>query len=155
MEPITDGNVISIPVEARKIPGVYIVFTHRTAFHCLRASLVAQMVKNVPALQETWVQPLGQEDPLEKGNPMDRGAWWATVHDVAKSWIRLSHELFLSKKYLLTYVFDLSDLCWGMRNVAFWCLGLPSCGTQALEHVCSVIVVCGLSCFAVRGIVLP
>ena len=45
------------------------------------------MVKNVPAVQETWVQPLGQEDPLEKGNPMDRGAWWAAVHDVAKSWI--------------------------------------------------------------------
>ena len=31
------------------------------------ASLVAQMVKNLPALQETWVQPLGREDPLEKG----------------------------------------------------------------------------------------
>ena len=30
-------------------------------------SLVAQMVKNPPALQETQVQPLGQEDPLEKG----------------------------------------------------------------------------------------
>ena len=25
------------------------------------------MVKNLPAMQETWVQPLGQEDPLEKG----------------------------------------------------------------------------------------
>ena len=67
MEPITDGNVISIPVEARKIPGVYIVFTHRTAFHCLRASLVAQMVKNVPAMQETWARSLGCGDPLEKG----------------------------------------------------------------------------------------
>ena len=32
-----------------------------------RASLVAQMVKNLPAVQETWVQLLGQEDPLEKG----------------------------------------------------------------------------------------
>ena len=32
-----------------------------------RASLVAQMVKNLPAVQETWVQFLGQEDPLEKG----------------------------------------------------------------------------------------
>ena len=32
-----------------------------------RASLVAQMVKNSPAMQETWVQSLGQEDPLEKG----------------------------------------------------------------------------------------
>ena len=31
------------------------------------ASLVAQMVKNLPAMQETWVQPLGPEDPLEKG----------------------------------------------------------------------------------------
>ena len=30
-------------------------------------SLVAQMVKNPPAIQETWVQLLGQEDPLEKG----------------------------------------------------------------------------------------
>ena len=31
------------------------------------ASLVAQMVKNLPAVQETWVQSLGQEDLLEKG----------------------------------------------------------------------------------------
>ena len=30
------------------------------------ASLVAQLVKNLPAVQETWVQSLGQEDPLEK-----------------------------------------------------------------------------------------
>ena len=32
-----------------------------------QASLVAQMVKNLPAVQETWVQSLGQEDLLEKG----------------------------------------------------------------------------------------
>ena len=32
-----------------------------------RASLVAQMVKNLLAMQEIWVQTLGQEDPLEKG----------------------------------------------------------------------------------------
>ena len=31
------------------------------------ASLVAQMVKNLPAMQETWVQSLGLKDPLEKG----------------------------------------------------------------------------------------
>ena len=31
-----------------------------------RASLVAQTVKNWPAIQETWFQPLGQKDPLEK-----------------------------------------------------------------------------------------
>ena len=32
-----------------------------------RASLVAQTVKNLPAMKETWVQSLGWEDPLEKG----------------------------------------------------------------------------------------
>ena len=31
------------------------------------ASLVAQIVKNLPAMQETWVQSLGWEDPMEKG----------------------------------------------------------------------------------------
>ena len=57
---------------------------------------MAQMVKNLPAMQETQVQFLGQEDTLEKEMathssilawriPMDRGAWWATVHGVAKS----------------------------------------------------------------------
>jgi len=65
------------------------------------ASLVAQMVKNPPAMQETWVQSLGWEEPLEEGKAthssilpwrisMDRGAWRATVHGVAKSQTRLS-----------------------------------------------------------------
>ena len=60
------------------------------------ASFVAQLVKNPPAMQETWVRSLGQEDPLEKEmathssilaweNPMDRGAWQATVHGIGKS----------------------------------------------------------------------
>ena len=60
------------------------------------ASLVAQLVKNLPAMQETWVSSLGWEDSLEKGMathssilawriPMNRGAWWATLHGVAKS----------------------------------------------------------------------
>ena len=31
------------------------------------ASLVAQLIKNLPAMQETWARSLGQEDPLEKG----------------------------------------------------------------------------------------
>ena len=54
------------------------------------------MVKNPPAMWETWVQLLGWEDSLEEGMathssvlvwriPMDRGAWQATVHGVAKS----------------------------------------------------------------------
>ena len=58
--------------------------------------LVTQMVKKLSAMQETWVQSLGQEDspgewncsPLQNScleNSMNRGAWWATVHEVTKS----------------------------------------------------------------------
>ena len=71
---------------------------------CYKASLVAQMLQNLPAMQETWVLSLGWEDPLEEGMathssilawtiPMDKGAWraqsmgsqrvgqdWATKH---------------------------------------------------------------------------
>jgi len=58
--------------------------------------LVAQSIKNPPAVQETRVQSLHWEDPLEEGMatyssilalriPMNRGAWWAAVHRVTKS----------------------------------------------------------------------
>ena len=62
---------------------------------------MAQTIKKLPAMQETWVLSLGWEDPLEKGMttqssiltwriPMDRGAWRATVHGIAKSQMQLS-----------------------------------------------------------------
>ena len=65
------------------------------------ASMVVQTVKNTPAMRETWVRFLGWEDPLEKEMatyssifawriPMDRGAWQATVHGVAKTRTQLS-----------------------------------------------------------------
>ena len=55
-----------------------------------------QMVKNLPAIQETQVQSLGREHLLDKGmathpsilaweNSMDKG-WWVTVHRVANGW---------------------------------------------------------------------
>ena len=68
-----------------------------TRSYCIaRASWVAQTVKNPLAMQETWVRALGWEDPLEEGMAthssilawrirMDRGAWWPTVHGIAKS----------------------------------------------------------------------
>ena len=40
---------------------------HEPLFLKLRVFLVAQVEKNLPAMQETWVQSLGQKDPLEKG----------------------------------------------------------------------------------------
>ena len=57
---------------------------------------MAQTVKNLPVMRETRVQSLGQEDPLEKGMathssilawriPLEREAWWDTVHGVTES----------------------------------------------------------------------
>ena len=54
----------------------------------INLTMVAQTVKNLPAMQETWIQSLGWEDRREEGMaahpsihawriPMDRGAWWA------------------------------------------------------------------------------
>ena len=64
------------------------------------ASLVVQIVKNLPEMQDTQVRSLGQADSPEEGhgypllyscleNPMDRGAWRAAVHRVTKSRTRL------------------------------------------------------------------
>ena len=79
---------------------------HRSIlFPCIhfkvRVSLVAQMVKNLPAVWETRIQSLGQEDspgeanedPLQYScleNPTDRRAWWATVQGATKSQTGLS-----------------------------------------------------------------
>ena len=63
---------------------------HLLEWSLLPASLVAQTVKNLPAMLETWVRSLGREDPPGKrnGNPlqysclensMDKGASWAAV----------------------------------------------------------------------------
>ena len=66
-----------------------------------QVSLVAQKVKNLPAMWEAQVWSLGVENPLEKGmathssilawtEDMER-VWWATVHGVAKSWTQLNN----------------------------------------------------------------
>ena len=65
-----------------------------------KVTLVVQLVKNLPALQEIHVQPLDWEDPLEKGmathssilawkNPMNGGAWQAIVYGVTS----VGHDL--------------------------------------------------------------
>ena len=63
---------------------------------------MAQVVKNLSAMQETQVQSLDREDPPGEGNgnplqysclenSMDRGAWQATVNGVAKSQTQMSN----------------------------------------------------------------
>ena len=72
------------------------------------ASLVAQMVKNLPAMWETWIRSLGWENPLKNSTathssilawriPRDIGAWWTTVHGVADldltKWLKSAQSL--------------------------------------------------------------
>ena len=81
------------------------------------ASLVAQLVKNLPVMQETWVQSLGGEDPLEKvmatyssilaWNTMD-----FIVHGVTKSQTRLSDFHFSFSLTKKDYLFFFSSKSW-------------------------------------------
>ena len=68
-----------------------------------KPSLVAQMVKKPPENRRPQFDPWVEKIPLEKGmathssilaSSMDRGAWWATVHRVAKSQTQLSDLIF-------------------------------------------------------------
>ena len=59
------------------------------------ASLVAQLLQNLPVMRETWVQSLGWEDPLKKGKATLSSILacripWTTVHGVPKGWTWLS-----------------------------------------------------------------
>ena len=68
------------------------------------AFLVAQLVKNPPAMWETWVQSLGCEDSLEKGETTHSSTLAYTVHGVAKSWMQLRNFHSLDVKNLLSLI---------------------------------------------------
>ena len=79
------------------------------------------MVKTLPAMQETCVQSLGWEDPLEKEmvtqlqyscleNPTDRGAWWATVHRIDGKESDTTEQLTQHK--LFSHIFKRYSKCW-------------------------------------------
>ena len=99
------GDPFSIPSLGR-YPGEGI--NHPLHYSC--DSLVDQIVKNLPEMQDTWFWSLGWEDPLEEGMitlssifawriPMDKGSWQATVHGVTKSWIWLSDWTELNEHF--------------------------------------------------------
>ena len=83
---------------------------------------MAQMVKNLLETKETQIWSVGREDSLEKGmaihscleNPMDRGAWWATVHGVKKE-LDTTERLTLfpecANLFLFSVLFFQSNLC--------------------------------------------
>ena len=72
-------------------------------------SLVAQLVKNLPAMWETWIQSLGWEDPLEKGNLSSPVFWPGEFHGlqsmgVAKSQTQLSDFPFPFHTYITNHI---------------------------------------------------
>ena len=97
------------------------------------ASSMAQWVKNLPAMQETqetWVWSLGLKDspgeedgnPLQYScleNPMDRGAWWATVQRGTKSRTRLSTSTETKET-------------WQLNVIIKWILDLPRTHTYTV-----------------------
>ena len=83
---------------------------------------MAQTVKNLPAMRETWAPFLGWENPLEEGRathysilawriPMDRGAWQATGHGVAKSRTRPEQLSTTAQKYTTNQFSSVAQLC--------------------------------------------
>ena len=98
----TGGQIIGASASALVLPmsiqNIYCGISYNTGFPGVC------VVKSLPAMQEsqeTWVRSLGQEDPCgeENGsllqyscldNPMVRGTWQATVHEVAKSRTQLN-----------------------------------------------------------------
>ena len=88
------------------------------------ASLMAQLVKSLPAMWETWVQSLAWEDPLEENMathsdicawriPMDREAWWATVHVATES----ETPKHSSRIYIYIYIFPSLSLIYILSNI--------------------------------------
>ena len=107
------GDPSSIPGSGRS-PGEGIGYP----LQCSWVSLVAELIKNPPAMWKTWVRSLGWEDPLEKGKATHSSilAWripW-TVHGVAKSQALLSnfHFHFLELSLLTRdVVAEVSNSC--------------------------------------------
>ena len=94
----------------------------------LGASLVSQLVKNLPAVQESWVQSLGWESPLEKVTATHSSilAWripWTTVCGVAKSWTQLSDFHF--SYWLLEVVYNFWLTIFHLLNIKCYEYLLP------------------------------
>ena len=91
-------------------------------FCCLCFSFQVALVKNSPATAgDTGLKipgsgrspGVGHSHPLQYScleNPMDRGAWWATVHRAAKSWTRLKRLTILLLQYLIQKIVAKTDV---------------------------------------------
>ena len=72
-----------------------------TVYQPLHKSLVAQLVKNLPAMQETWVRSLGWEDPLEKGKATHTSILAWRIPWTKSSTVKFSFESILASHHLI------------------------------------------------------
>ena len=118
------AQLVKTPPAMSFYPWVRMITWRRDRLHTavFLPFLMAQMVKNQPPMQETWVRYLGWKDTLEKGMAthssilawrilMVRGAWWATVYGVTKSqtWRVTKRSTFIHD-YWKKHSFDYMDL---------------------------------------------
>ena len=99
--------------------------------YLLGVSLVAQMVKNLPAMQETWIWSLSQEDPLKKGMPTHSCilAWkipWPKKPGGLQSMEsqKVGHDWVTNTHTTICWINEWRD---GWMNKQSFCLGWESC----------------------------
>ena len=71
-----------------ELPGVFIKNVNSCALLSYRVSLMAQLVKNLPAVRETWIRSLSWEGPLEKGTATHSSIWPGKFHGLDSPWGR-------------------------------------------------------------------
>ena len=105
---------------------------------CINITLIFLRYQKINCIIEAVMAGEGNGTPLKQScleNPMDRGAWWAAVHGVAKSWTRLSDFTFTFQFHALEkeMATHSSVLAWripGMGEPG----GLPSMGSHRFGH---------------------
>ena len=101
--------MVALPTWEKFTSKIYWIWQYwvlRNLYSCIRASLVAQMLKNLPVMQETWVWSLGWEDPLERGKATTPVFWHGEFYGLCSSWgCRVGYDFHFSsvtKNYIFT-----------------------------------------------------
>ena len=136
---------------------IYIyTYIHTHIYTYTWASLVAQMVKNLPAMRQTWVWSLGWEDPLEKGkaNHSSILAWripWTEEPGRLQSmglqsWTQLSKFHFHFHIYIYIYIYLYSTEWKERKEYSEWTKQIPpqSCDQHQLQQWRVKFIACTL-----------
>ena len=109
------------------VPYNFLFILFLTVLGLCWASLVAQMIKHLLAMRETWVRSLGQEDPLEKDL-----CCWVDFSPVVEN---EGYSLAVVQGFLIAvYSLDAEHRLYGAKASAVAACGLSSCSSCALEH---------------------